>query len=828
MIRSRHAWWKSLAPMTLAAVLAVQPLTVHASADGDAIANLVRTNSYLRLGDQIYESSLLIKLYESSGFEPIWARNGRFTAMGLALRDMLLSADRHGLNPSDYWNATIDQLSRDQNPQMSLSLEIAASDALLAYARDLSTGRIEPDVVDDDIKFTRKTLDLNKVVAAVNAGPAQMKAQIETLAPQIPLYGRLAEALAKLRSGQAPNAIPTPEKELAPGVSSKSIPAVKQRLALAGQAISEFGQTYTAEMERAVRQYQADNNLPVDSKLSPRGPFMRHLGASFADRIRQIELSMEKLRWLPQQMESRYVFVNLGAQQFRLYENGQLVLGMKTINGRPIRRTPIMRDRIVTVEFNPTWTVPQSIAVKDKLPHLMQEPDYLARNNMKLIDAETWQEVNPFMVDFSRLNKSNFPYFIKQMPGVNNALGLMKFHLTNPWAIYFHDTNERNLFASNNRALSSGCIRLEKPMELALYLLRDVPQWNTESNIKSVLATGRAGEVVQGEMRNNLREPITIYTMFLSADVDDNGRVRFNDDQYGQDQRLSRALVAPKRTARGAGNSGIGGSGTLTVRGEAGPSQLFAKVIAIRCDRNDGIFGGGFGGFFGGGRSSAPAVRGACDAPVQLDLNRAYKVPGGDYVLVFENSIYPGWVSVGGMRSTTVDLVRVNLPAGVRGENNVKVFRDLTNGVEQRKFAWAYYQLGRHPVPLATYGFGDLYVAAGNTRDVVGRIDMDACDQIDARNLTEEAAEVCSRVNGGGGFQDILGNFEFKSDSTVIENWVVSVPADRVQVRLKRHLVAAPMKGTDFVSVFPGVYRAMGGTQKNSTAFTVGSIRENY
>lgn len=820
MVPHRNVWWKSVALFALSAILAV-PHPAVASPEGDAVSGILRGNAFLRLGDQIYESSALIKLYEASAFEPLWVRGGQLTPQGLALRDVLQSAGRHGLNAADYWDATLDQLSMNLNSQNALSFEIAASNALIAYARDLSIGRVEPDVVDDDVKFTRKALDLGRIAAAVSGGASELNARLDAMAPQIPLYGRLAQTLALLRSGQVPNSIPTPDREIAPGVSNKSIPFVKQRLRAAGQAISEFGPVYTAEMEKAVRQYQADNNLPVDSKLSPQGPFMRHLGAPLADRVRQIELAMEKLRWLPQVMENRYAFVNLGAQQFRLYENGQLSLAMKTINGRPERRTPVMRDRIVTVEFNPTWTVPPSIAVKDKLPQLIQSPDYLARNNMRLLDAQTWQEVNPFTVDFSRLGKDYFPFYIQQGPGVNNALGLMKFHLTNPWAIYFHDTNERQLFTSANRALSSGCIRLEKPMDLALYLLRDVPQWNTDEAIRSVLATGQPGEIIRGEIKNNLKEPLIIYTMWLSADVDDSGRLRFSEDQYGQDLRLSRALVAPRRQARGASRSGFGGSGNLVVRGEPGPSQLFAKVTVTRCERGGGLFGG-----FVIGAGGPNVKRGACDASVRIDLNRAVKLPAGDYVVTFENSIYPGWVSVSNFRTTTLDLVRVGLPSAVRGESNVKVFRDLTDSVEQRKFVWAYAQLGRHPEPLATYGFGDLYLAAANTRDVVGRLDMDACEQVGAQNMTPEAREVCDRA--ARGVDEMMGNFEFKTDSTVVENWAVARPADRIQVRLKRHLVAAPMSGGDFVSVFPGVYRAIGGSQKNSTVFRAGQIRENY
>lgn len=798
-----------LPAFTLSMVLAFSAVTAFASAEGDQLRNLVQTNQFLRLNGMVFETQNLRRVYETSAGEPIWIRGGVLTPMGQALRSTLRNAGRHGLNSQDYWSPTLDALSKD--PSAAMSFEILATDALVKYSRDLSVGRVDPDLIDDDIKFTRRAFDMNALVAAVQQGPANLSNALDALSPRMPLYARLMKALDDVRSGLAngtATAFSSIDKELRPGMSHSIVPLAKQRLRLLGYAISDVSNVYTPEMGEAIKQFQADNNLSVTTTLSAGSPTVVRLGGALDGRIRSLETSMEKLRWLPPTLEAKHVFVNLAFQQFRLYENNQVVMAMKTINGRPVRRTPLMRDAIHTVEFNPTWTVPLSIAVKDKLPHIQQDIGYLNQLRLKVYDSETWAEVDPATINWSELDKTHFPYFLKQQPGNDNALGVMKFHLSNPYAIYFHDTNERNLFKQNFRLLSSGCVRLERPLDLALYLLQGNPQWN-EQSITAILYKGIPNEVVPTEVRVKLPTPLPVYLMSLLADVTDEGHLRFAEDYYGQDMRLARTMTAPAAQWAGAGAAGIFsfGNGYLQVNGTPGPSQVGAKVIAIRCKSRS---------------------RGACDAPITMDLNQPREVTPGDYIVGFENSLNPGWVEVNSRRTTQVSLVKVTAPAAASGQGPIKIFRDLTKDIEQRKFAWAYYQLGRHPFPEAVYDFGDLYPAALNQRDVVGRINDEYCAKLaQIQDATEEAREVCDTLSNADDFRGTMTLFKFNPDSSVMQNWVVP-PGDRVQIKLRRHLVSGPLKDGEFVSVFPGAYRAIGERQKNSTPISTGQIRETY
>lgn len=786
-----------------------------ASPEGTQLAGLVRDNQFLRLDGLIFETQHMKKLYEATGWEPLWIRGGRLTAQGRQLKATLQSAGRHGLDPNDYWSPTLAQLEND--PQNWISFELIASDSFFKFARDLSVGRVDPDVVDDDIKFQRRPFDVNAAVAAASSG--DLSGALDLMAPQIAPYQRLKAALANVRAAIAAKqayAFKAVDKNLVPGSSHEVLGLMKRKLRLLGYAIGEFGPQYTAELGEAVKQFQFDHNLSVTTTLSPNSITVRTVGQSLEGRLRSIELSMEKLRWLPAVIESNYVFVNLAFQQFRLYEAGRPIMTMKTINGRGTRRTPVMRDAIRTVEFNPTWTVPQSIALKDKLSHIQQDVSYLEQHRLTVHDAETFRQLDPHDIDWDSLGKGNFPYYLRQMPGVDNALGVMKFHLGNPWAIYFHDTNERNLFKQNFRLLSSGCIRLERPLDLAVYLLRGFPQWN-ERTITPILSTGARDEKVPTEVRVNLPQTLPVYLMSLTAEVTDEGHLRFAEDHYGQDMRLARTLAAPAPSYAGAdrrGGGGIldgfgfgGGEGALVVAGQPGPSQIGAKVFAIRCDEDR---------------------RAACDQPVVFDLNQPQRLRSGSYIVGFENTLMPGFVEIDSRRTTRIDLVKVAVPAKARGAGMVRVFRDLTNPVEQRKFAWAYYQLGRHPFGEAAYDFGDLYPAALNKRDVVGKIDESYCAQLPRiADVTEEAREICETYAQARTYEDTMALFKFGSDSSVTQQWVVP-PGDRVQVKLRRHLVSGPIADTEFVSVLPGVYRAIGETQKSSTPFSAGRVQENY
>lgn len=506
-----------------------------------------------RFGNFIMHKDRLDKLYSQRGYQAIWVgANGLPNDMANSLKAVFMAADRHGLNPSDYWDTEITYIHQRvlQNPNNWITFELMASEALIRYVSDLSGGRFDPEQIDTDIKFKKKEFaEFAELNRAVLSGASALLSSLDVFAPTHPRYTSLMSLLAELkdiknRGGWA--AVESPGFALKLGVTHPVISQLRERFNQLGYAVSSTGgNTFDSEFDAVLRSFQAANGLTADGIIGTRSEVLRSLNTSVAQRIGQVEVTMEKLRWLPKAVESRHIFVNLATTEFRLFDEGQLVFHFKTINGQSFRRTPSMRDSITYVNLNPYWTVPRSIAVRDKLPMLKKDSRYLEKHNMLLIDERTDQVVDPATINWQSMNPRNFTYYIRQLPGPSNALGVVKFPLQNPWAIYMHDTNERGLFQESKRHRSSGCVRLEQPLELAAYLLQDKQGWSLQEiqNYVPMYDNYIPGEI---DKKITLRKAMPVYFMYLTVEVGENGEMRFVDDVYGQDTRVYKALQNKK------------------------------------------------------------------------------------------------------------------------------------------------------------------------------------------------------------------------------------------------------------------------------------------
>jgi murein L,D-transpeptidase YcbB/YkuD len=249
------------------------------------------------------------------------------------------------------------------------------------------------------------------------------------------------------------------------------------------------------------------------------------------ERIRQIDLAMERWRWLPDQMPERYLLVNVPDYRLDAIERDTSVLSMRVVVGAPDKKTPIFADKMEYVIFSPYWNVPPDIARNETLPRAARDPDYLARNNMEAVNA-SGQLVDPSSIDWSG-DVGNIR--IRQRPGTGNALGGVKFVFPNNFDVYLHDTNAGKLFERMERSLSHGCVRVEEPDKLAQYVLRDQPEWTPEK----IEAAMHAGQ----EHRVNLKAPIPVYILYMTAWVHEGG-VRFLKDIYGHDEEQEAKLWA--------------------------------------------------------------------------------------------------------------------------------------------------------------------------------------------------------------------------------------------------------------------------------------------
>ena len=355
-----------------------------------------------------------------------------------------------------------------------------------------------------------------------------MVATFDKLSPQHEKYKNLLIVLRKLNTLKAQNKwgeLVDPKIDIKPGAKHASLVEVKKRLADLGYPITSDTNVYDAELQKVIPRFAELNGLPPSKTLSR--SFFRSLTPGLQERIDKIKANLEKFRWFPQTWESRYLMVNMAFQEMKVVEDNKTIMNMRTVNGRPTRRTPTMRDEIRRVELSPTWTVPFSIALKDKLPSLQENPYAWESIGIKIFDSRD-NEIDPGQVDWRSVDRTNFNYTLVQQPGKQNALGLVKFPLVNPWFIYLHDTNEHHLMSEYDRLRSSGCVRLEDAFKLAQYLLRDQPEWSLEE-----MKISRPQP-----LPIQVKQRLPVYFLYQTVDVTPAGEVRTAVDAYGQDQRL--------------------------------------------------------------------------------------------------------------------------------------------------------------------------------------------------------------------------------------------------------------------------------------------------
>jgi murein L,D-transpeptidase YcbB/YkuD len=288
---------------------------------------------------------------------------------------------------------------------------------------------------------------------------------------------------------------------------------------------------FDADLEAEVRDFQATHGLDPDGVVGRRT--LAALDVTAAARARQVAVNLERLRWLPRDLGARRVVVNIPDFRLEVFEGGAPVLGMRVIAGRDARRTPFFAGEITAVVVNPTWTIPLKIALEDKLPLILEDRDWLAEQGVRVYrrEGDAWRAAAPGEVQWVTLGPGNFPYRLVQEPGPKNALGRLKFLIPNPHDIYLHDTPARELFSRADRSFSSGCIRVERPRDLAELLLRPDPAWSRPA-IDAAIARGETRQVP-------LRTPVPVYLLYWTAWVDDRGILQLREDIYGRDEEVA-------------------------------------------------------------------------------------------------------------------------------------------------------------------------------------------------------------------------------------------------------------------------------------------------
>ncbi|MHB8987360.1 MAG: L,D-transpeptidase family protein [Desulfobulbia bacterium] len=307
-------------------------------------------------------------------------------------------------------------------------------------------------------------------------------------------------------------------------------PLLRQRLVASGDLAApreeEYFFLFDKTLREAVQRFQSRHGLITDGVVGTKT--LTELNVPVSERIRQLAASLERCQPLPSLLEPRHILVNIADFTLKLYEDGELRLSMPVIVGKTYRQTPVFNGRISSLVLNPTWEVPHSIATKDLLPKIKKNPGYLRKSDIRVfLGWNPSTEIDSAGVDWTSLSPSRFPYRLRQEPGPANALGRVKFLFPNPYDVYLHDTPSRDLFQKDDRTFSSGCIRLARPLDLAVYLLQGTPLGSMEA-LTAAIASDKTQSIP-------IPSPIAVYMAYMTAWVDRDGTVQFRRDIYNRD-----------------------------------------------------------------------------------------------------------------------------------------------------------------------------------------------------------------------------------------------------------------------------------------------------
>jgi murein L,D-transpeptidase YcbB/YkuD len=484
----------------------------------------------------------LASLYLARDYAPVWSRGGQLQPRAGSLLTAIQAAGREGLDPHNYHadkiGSIIDQVLRgDSDAQLRAEADLILTDALLGYAGDLRQGRLRGHPLRKGMAAESTDLDHHSFLTMVLSDGVETS--LSSLAPKSPAYARLRETLLYFRElNETETAFSIPDHSLEQGDTGAAVASLRRRLSFLGDLHGAHGdeETFDEMLQQAVLRFQVRHGLEADGVVGPKTNAA--LAVPMAERVAQIEYNMERLRWLPQTPDPRYIVVNIAGFTLEVIERGEPVLKLRAIVGKSSQQTPIFSSSVTSIVLNPYWNVPYSIATKEILPRLRREPDYLEREQLRILKREGSGtiEVDPATVDWNTVSRSNFPYLLRQDPGPDNSLGQVKFFLPNPYSVFIHDTPAKSLFNHAARAFSHGCVRLEKPFELATYLLADQPEWTGHGmGIAAMLDQANDKWV-------NPTEPIPIHMVYWTAWVDSKDTVNFRRDIYRRDQHLSLAL----------------------------------------------------------------------------------------------------------------------------------------------------------------------------------------------------------------------------------------------------------------------------------------------
>jgi murein L,D-transpeptidase YcbB/YkuD len=496
--------------------------------------------------------------YQDRNYEIAWTRDGNPTPAAMGFMRAFAQAELHGLRPEDYdssrWEARIRSLAGRKDDEIA-QFDIAMTVNVMRFISDLRIGRINPRHFNFDIDAADKKYNLAEFVSNNAVDVTDVPALLKKVEPDSELYRRTEQALVhyldleKQQIQQNPDPLPTPPRALSPGESYEYAPELAQRLQLEGDLASDDDspapeappsrpqpKVFTRKLSGAVKKYQHRHGLTEDGKLTAQT--VASLNVPLSQRVDQLDDTLERWRWLPDKYVNPRLMVNLPEFILRGYTpDHQLDFTMRVVVGqvKDDHQTPVFAHMMKYLIFRPYWTVPVDIARKELVPHMQTNRGYLESKNFEVVTSkgQPYPNYTVKQVDQGQV-------MVREKPGPGNSLGLVKFMFPNQYDVYLHSTPAVGLFSRTRRDFSHGCVRVQKPEDLAAWLLdgqqdKDGEDWDLEK-VHEAMTDGPDNHQV------NLKTPVPIVIFYMTAEVDEDGDIHFFDDIYGYDAAMQKVL----------------------------------------------------------------------------------------------------------------------------------------------------------------------------------------------------------------------------------------------------------------------------------------------
>lgn len=487
------------------------------------------------------------RFYQGEDYALAWFRDGRPTPQALGMIELFKQASLNGLRPEDYdasrWDARLAAVARVGNPKAFEPVDLALTVCAMRYLSELQNGRANPQPRKFALDLGGERYDLPKFLRDRVIGSTDVAETIAEVEPPYAGYRRVKKAMASymgLATEGDGEPLPMPDKAVRPGKEYAAMLQLIWRLRQLGDIAATDNvcadkYVYCDAVVQAVKRFQRRHGLQIDGIVGK--ATIERMNQPLSLRVLQLELALERYRWLPRKFSNPPLFVNI--PEFRLHSlRGQPapLISMEVVVGRAYRtRTPVFAQDMRYIIFRPYWNVPRSILRHELIPKILRDREYLAANDFEVVDNYGHIVTDGYVSDDILSGLRSGALWVRQKPGLTNALGLIKFMFPNRYNVYMHGTPATELFARARRDFSHGCVRVEDPVTLAAWVLRDQPGWDVD-RIRATMGGDRTLQV-------NLIKPVPVLILYNTAIVQPDGEVRFFDDIYGYDASLAKELA---------------------------------------------------------------------------------------------------------------------------------------------------------------------------------------------------------------------------------------------------------------------------------------------